>query len=583
MLRVGLCQLNLTVGDLDGNVERMAAALAEVSERGADMAVFPELAVCGYPPEDLLAKPRFALDCWAALEKLAAASSRCAAILGLPALGEGAALFNAAAVCANGAVAGLAHKSHLPNYGVFDEQRHFTAGAPDGIFEIAGAAVGVSICEDIWIDGGAVERLVAGGAELIVNLNASPYSIGKLEERLAVLRRRISRIGCPVVYLNLVGGQDELVFDGRSLVLDAAGSVLAQAQAFSEEVLLVDVSLGSPAAPTGGSESPLTRVAVNAPPVVAAEPLPVVPPPTPLHPLDEIYAALVMATRDYVRKNGFSDVCLGLSGGVDSSLAAAVAVDALGPERIHGVLMPSRYSSDHSVADAEALCQNLGIEPLLVGIEPAHRAFEEMLASEFAGCPPGLAEENLQSRIRAVLLMALANKFGWLVLATGNKSESAVGYSTLYGDSAGALAPIADIWKTQVYELAQRRNEIAGQALIPERVLAKAPSAELRPDQRDSDSLPPYEVLDPIAKALVEEDKTVAELIAAGADPELVRRLGRLVDAAEYKRRQAPPRVRVTPKAFGRDRRMPITSRYLGEAPLETKAVRTRRKHRLVR
>lgn len=566
MLRVGICQLNLTVGDLDGNVERMITALAEVSDSGGDLAVFPELAVCGYPPEDLLAKPRFALDCQAALEKIAAATGRCAAVVGLPVAGAGGTLFNAAAVCANGATAGMERKAQLPNYGVFDEQRHFDAGTPEALFEIAGVAVGISICEDIWIDGGAVEQLVAGGAELIINLNASPYNIGKLDERLGILRHRIERTGCPVVYVNLVGGQDELVFDGRSLVLDTAGSVTAQAQAFVEEILLVDVETGRTGGSAGLGGPALRRILVNAPPAVLPAPLPVAPEAARLDSLDEVYAALVLATRDYVTKNGFGDVCVGLSGGVDSSLVATIAADALGPERVHGVLMPSRYSSDHSVADAELLCDNLGIEGRLVGIEPAHHAFEQMLEPEFAGLAPGLAEENVQSRIRAVVLMALANKFGWLVLTTGNKSEAAVGYSTLYGDSAGAFAPISDIWKMQVYELARRRNEVAGRPLVPERVLAKAPSAELRPDQRDSDSLPPYESLDPVARAFVEEDKTVGELIAAGADPELVRSVGRLVDVAEYKRRQGPPGVRVTPKAFGKDRRMPITNRYRGEA-----------------
>ena len=572
MLRVGVCQLNLTVGDLDGNAERMIAALAEVSGGGGDLAVFPELAICGYPPEDLLAKPRFAQDCLATLEKVAAATGRCAAVVGLPVAGDGGGLFNAAAVCADGAIVGMARKAHLPNYGVFDELRHFSPGAPETLFEVAGAVVGVSICEDVWIDGGAVDRLAAAGADVIVNVNASPYSIGKFDERLAILRRRIAGIGCPVVYANLVGGQDELVFDGRSLVLDASGAVVAQAAAFDEEILLADVRPRRPGpgpvpGPTAvaGVARP-ERVRVSDPPAAAwREPVPAAVP-EPLDVLDEVYAALVLGTRDYVRKNGFSDVCVGLSGGVDSSLVATVAVDALGAERVHGVLMPSRYSSDHSVADAELLCANLGIDGRTIPIEAAHDALEAMLAPAFAGRRPGLAEENVQSRLRAVVLMALANKFGRLVLTTGNKTECAVGYSTLYGDTAGAFAPISDVWKLQVYELARRRNAVAGFPLVPERVLTKAPSAELRPDQRDTDSLPSYDLLDPVARAFVEEDMTAGELIASGADDDLVRRVGRMVDAAEYKRRQMAPGVRVTAKAFGKDRRMPITNRYRGEA-----------------
>ncbi len=558
--------MNLTVGDLDGNAERMAAALAEVSDGGGDLAVFPELAICGYPPEDLLAKPRFAQDCLAAVEKVAAATGRCGAVVGLPAAGGDGTLFNAAAVCANGAIAGMVRKAHLPNYGPFDEQRHFSPGGAEALFEVAGVTVGVSICEDVWIDGGAVDRLAAGGAEVIVNVNASPYSIGKLDERLAVLRRRIGRIGCPVVYVNLVGGQDELVFDGRSVVMDATGAVTAQARAFAEEILLADVTPERSRTAVPAAAGTLERIWVSDRPAVAPPPLVPAYPAAAQDAIDEVYAALVLGTRDYVTKNGFTDVCLGLSGGVDSSLVATVAADALGGDRVHGVLMPSRFSSDHSAADAEELSANLGIDRRIIPIEAAHGAIEAMLAPAFAGRAAGLAEENVQSRIRAVVLMALANKFGWLVLTTGNKTESAVGYSTLYGDTAGAFAVISDVWKLQVYELARRRNTTAGYPLIPERVLTKAPSAELRPDQRDVDSLPPYESLDPVARAFVEDDKTAGELIAAGADDELVTRVGRLVDAAEYKRRQNPPGVRVTAKAFGKDRRMPITNRYRGEA-----------------
>ena len=457
--------------------------------------------------------------------------------------------WNAAGIAAHGRLEGVYHKRELPNYGVFDERRYFRpgAGAPS-VRPIAGVAVGVSICEDAWMAGGPIGQLAAAGAEVIFNLNASPYHVGKLNQRLDVLRQRVSETGCAIVYANLVGGQDELVFDGASLVLDPDGRVIAQAPPFREHLLIAEVEVAD-------------RPELSSPPAIPQEISPVDPG---LDEVDEQYEALVLATRDYVHKNGFTDVGVGVSGGIDSSLVAVIATDALGADHVHGVLMPSRYSSDHSLADAEALCQNLGIDHRIIPVEPGHQAFLDMLAPSFDGMDPDLAEENVQSRIRGTLLMALSNKFGWLILTTGNKSESAVGYSTLYGDTAGAFAVIKDLWKLQVYAFAHYRNQRAGRDLIPANVLVKPPSAELRPDQRDDQSLPPYDVLDPLLEAYVEGDLTPADLCGQGYDPELVSRITGLVDRAEYKRRQNPPGVRITAKAFGRDRRLPITNRYRG-------------------
>ncbi len=565
MLRIGLFQLNFVVGDLEGNLRRVLDGLAFAAEAGADLAAFPELAICGYPPEDLLGKPQFIADCRSSLEKVAAATARCAAVVGLPLLEEeSGAVYNAAAICAEGDIIGFVRKAHLPNYGVFDERRYFAPGRPDSLFTVGGVSLGVSICEDLWVDGGAVNKLAEAGAELILNINASPYCQGKASERFDLLRRRAGEIDRPIAYLNLVGGQDELVFDGNSLVVDASGKTVAKAASFAEQSLVADVEVAKRPPAEGNADLGVRRHCVSETQAVARRPLSGSALPVDTDRLAEVYAALVLGTRDYVRKNGFSRACLGASGGVDSSLVATVAADALGPENVCCVLMPSRFSSGHSVEDAEELCSNLGVDSRLIPIEPAHAAFGKMLAPGFGDLPPDTTEENIQSRIRAVILMALANKFGWLVLATGNKTESAVGYSTLYGDSAGAFAPIKDVWKMQVYELARYRNALAGFSLIPAGVLVKEPSAELRPDQIDSQSLPPYEMLDPLARALVEDDKTPAELIASGADDVLVLRLAQMVDYAEYKRRQSPPGVRVTAKAFGKDRRMPITSHYRG-------------------
>ena len=570
-LRVALCQLNTVVGDLAGNTERIIDAVTAAERAGADLAVFPELAVTGYPPEDLLLKPGFVADNLEALAKVAAATERCAAAVGF--VDEGLDLYDAAAVCAFGQVQVTYHKQCLPNYGVFDEKRYFTPGkVASQLALIGGVRVGVSICEDAWSPTGPIAAQAAAGAELVVNLNASPYYRGRLSERARMLATRAADASCTIVYVNQVGGQDELVFDGASLVVGDEGDLLASAAQFEETMLLVDVDI----------RAVFRKRLLDPRGRAIALPLPVVPITeearqpaeaprlsrsivAPLPEAEEVYRALVVGTRDYVTKNGFRDVVIGLSGGIDSSLVATIATDALGAEHVHGVSMPSRYSSEHSRGDASVLAERLGIDFRTIAIERAHAALLDMLRPSFAGRSEDLTEENLQSRIRGVVLMALSNKFGWMVLTTGNKSELAVGYSTLYGDTAGGFAVIRDVPKTMVYELCCWRNaHPIGDAVapIPAAVLEKPPSAELRPDQRDDQSLPPYEVLDPILLAYVEEDLTAGELVEAGFDEAVVERVVRLVDLVEYKRRQSPPGVRVTPKAFGKDRRMPITNRY---------------------
>lgn len=569
-LRIAACQINTVVGDLEGNAQRILEALEQAEDAGADVAVFPELAVTGYPPEDLLLKPGFVEDNVEVLHRLARRTSGCAAVIGFvdPALD----LFNAAAVCAGGEVRGVYRKRLLPNYAVFDEQRYFTAGSePLQLYLIGGVRVGISICEDIWSPTGPMSHQAAGGAELILNINASPYHAGRVAERERMLATRAADASCGLVYVNQVGGQDELVFDGASAIFDAEGRLTASAPQFEEAVLTVDVEVQ----PVFRKRllDPRGRTSVEALPVVVVSEVPreqgdrrpasLAPP---LAGVEEVYRALVLGTRDYVRKNGFTDVVLGLSGGIDSSLVAVIAADAVGAERVHAVALPSQYSSEGSITDAEKLAANLGIDLRTIPIEAAQKTMVELLAPSFGGLEEDITEENLQGRIRAALLMALANKFrSWLVLICGNKSELAVGYTTIYGvDMAGGFAVIKDVAKTAVYELAAARNRVAGYDLIPESVLEKPPSAELRPGQRDDESLPPYAVLDPIVTAYVEGDQTAEDLIEAGHDPELVRHLTRLIDVSEWKRRQAPVGVRVTAKAFGRDRRMPITNRYRG-------------------
>ena len=563
------CQLDVVVGDLDGNVQRVLAAYQQAEDAGADVAVFGELCLTGYPPEDLLLKPGFVRDSHQALAKVAAQTGRCAAVLGWVEAGQD--LFNSAAVCAGGSVLGSYHKRLLPNYGVFDELRYFTPGTePLQLYEIAGVRMAVTICEDVWSPTGPMAAQAAGGAELVVNLNGSPYAAGRRVERERMLATRAADASCALVYVNQVGGQDELVFDGGSMIFDETGELVAAAPQFVEAVMVVDLDLREvfrkrlldPRGRVPGPRLPVVPVSSPALPQLQEQQQDLRPTrPAPLQPAEEIYAALVLGTRDYVVKNGFTDVVIGLSGGIDSSLVTCVAADALGPDHVHAVALPTRYTSDLSGTDAAALAEALGVELRTVAIEPAFEATLGILAPSFDGRPTDVTEENLQGRLRMAVLMSLNNKFGWLVLICGNKSELAVGYTTIYGvDMAGGFAVIKDVFKTRVYELARYRNSI--HPVIPESVLVKPPSAELRPGQRDDQSLPPYDVLDPILEAYVEQDMTAEELVAGGMDAAIVERIVRLVDAAEWKRRQSPPGVRVTPKAFGKDRRLPITNRY---------------------
>jgi NAD+ synthase (glutamine-hydrolysing) len=567
-LRIALAQINPVVGDLAGNVAKINAAYDQAEAAGCDIVAFPELAITGYPPEDLVLKPGFVADNLVALEQVASRTARCAAVVGYVASDRD--IYNAAAVCVGGAVAGTYRKRLLPNYAVFDEARYFTPGDdsdPYELYVIGGVKVGISICEDVWSPTGPLAAQAAGGAELNININGSPFHAGKADSRERMLATRAADASCALAYVNQVCGQDELVFDGGSVVFDADGNLVARAALFQEELLITDITIEPVYRkrlldPRGRrTEEQMTLVHISESPVVHLDEAPVRVAPVP-EPDEELYEALVLGTRDYVLKNGFTDVVIGLSGGIDSTLVACVAVDALGADHVHGVAMPSRYSSDGSKTDAYDLAERLGIDVRTVAIEPAFAAYLDMLAESFEGKPADLTEENLQSRIRGTTLMALSNKFGWMVLTTGNKSELAVGYFTVYGDSAGGFAVIKDLLKLRVYELCHYVNRRAGLAVINESVLTKPPSAELRPDQRDDQSLPPYEVLDPILKLYVEDDRTAGEIIEMGHDEAIVRRITRLVDINEYKRRQCPPGVKVSTKAFGKDRRLPITNGY---------------------
>lgn len=563
--------MNATVGDLAGNAEIIAQRIEEARDVGAHIVAFPELAIPGYPPEDLLLKPAFVEANRKALLSLQEHTKDITAIVGF--VERDVDLYNAAAIFHDGEWVDTYRKQRLPNYGVFDELRYFRAGNEELLLQLGETFVGVTICEDIWYPGGPVERLATAGADLIVNINASPFHRGKWEDRHRMIAQRASDYGVVIAYVNLIGGQDELVFDGDSIVVAPTGDVLAEAQPFADELLLCDIEIeqvfrarmqDAHARQHAREESDTVRRIV-----LTDEPLESPDAIAPGHKVvhedvAEVYAALVLGTRDYVRKNGFKHVVLGLSGGIDSSLVAAVAVDALGADAVTGVSMPSQYSSGHSKTDAAELAHNLGIKMLTMPIREVFDQTIEVLSPHFSGRAADLAEENLQARIRGNLLMALSNKFGWLVLTTGNKSEMATGYSTLYGDMAGGFAVIKDVPKTLVYDLCRWRNMKAGTQLIPESVLTKPPSAELRPDQKDEDSLPPYDALDPILQRYVEDDWSLAEMVADGFDEEIVRKVISLVDRNEYKRRQAPPGVKITARAFGKDRRLPITSRYRG-------------------
>ncbi|MCL5948247.1 MAG: NAD+ synthase [Actinobacteria bacterium] len=582
-IRVALCQLDFVVGDIPGNVHKIAGAYRQAVSEGCDLAVFTELALTGYPPEDLVLKKSFVSNNLRALDSLASITTECHMLVGFvdrPA-GNRKAGRNAAAMCAGGRVLGVYHKKLLPNYGVFDEERLFEHGdTPYTIYQVAGTPVGVSICEDMWFANGPVAVQARDGARLIVNINASPYSLGKLDQRIRVLGKRVKEItgvagsGCTIVYVNQVGGQDELVFDGTSMVVDGRGAVVAMAAQCAEELLVVDLEVGSGVGSDDVS-GVFTVTAHKHLPVIPVKDMDSTPDPSTLtlpsfpHATcrrmdedEEIYSVLVLGTRDYLAKNGFSDAVIGLSGGIDSSLVAVIASDAIGPAHTHCIAMPSRYSSASSLEDAQRLAAGTGVDLSVVPIEDVHRVLSSDLKTVLGHEPSGLADENMQSRIRGIILMAISNARGWIVLTTGNKSELATGYSTLYGDTAGGFAVIKDVPKTMVYRLARYRNITAGRELIPSSVLTKPPSAELRPDQRDDQSLPPYEVLDPIMRGLVEDDLSIEELISRGYDRDTISAVARLVDLAEYKRRQSPPGVKITSKAFGKDRRVPITNHY---------------------
>ena len=569
-MRIGLAQLNSTVGDIDGNSSRILEMIGAARAQGTDIVLFPELAITGYPPEDLLLRPAFVREARRQLDAIAAQCTGITALVGFPELDRD--LFNACAVCTGGTVGAVYRKRYLPNYGVFDEHRYFQSGRELITLRIGEALIGPTVCEDIWQPGPPATDLALAGANVIANISASPFHVGKGAEREHMLATRARDNACWVVFVNAVGGQDELVFDGHSLVLDEEGEIVARAPSFEETLLVVDID-------SSGTVSQrlretrrrgLVRERGGPPTATLVELAAAVEQQAPAHPepaalldeLEEMRQALLLGLTDYVRKNGFSEVVLGISGGIDSALTAALAVEALGADRVVLVSMPSRYSSSETQSDAQQIAESLGTRFLELPIEPAVSVFGEILSEPFRDTEPGVAEENIQARVRGNLLMALSNKFGWLLLATGNKSEYSVGYATLYGDMAGGFALIKDVYKTDVFRLARHLNERAGREVIPVSTIERAPSAELRDDQRDDDSLPPYEQLDAVLEEYVELDRSREELLRDGFDEAVVKRAITLTDRAEYKRRQAPPGVKLRPKAFGRDRRVPITNAW---------------------
>jgi NAD+ synthase (glutamine-hydrolysing) len=591
-LRLALAQINPTVGDLDGNFDRVVSWIEKARSQAVDVIAFPEMVITGYPPEDLLLKPQFIERAIERTRELLPFTRGMTVVVGT--VDRDFDLYNAAAVLHDGQWVGTYRKRYLPNYGVFDENRYFMPGTKNPVFVRGHTVIGINICEDIWYPGGPVEeQVIRGGAEIIINLSASPYHAGKAQARRRMLCTRAADNLAVVCYVNLAGGQDEIVYDGASLIVDEQGQVVAEGDMFCEDLVIADLDLESvfnarlhdprlrkgraldpgevsprvELPPTNGTPEPLgnsggaggTAVAIEVKPALERRPAVLKRELVP-----EIYDALVLGTRDYVHKNRFSTVVLGLSGGVDSSLTACVAVDALGAQHVVGVSMPSGYTSSASREDAEKLAKALGIRLITIPIGDVYESYKRELAASFEGRPENETEENLQARIRGNTLMALSNKFGWLVLTTGNKSEVSVGYTTLYGDAAGGFAVLKDVYKTMVYELAQHRRSLGGRELIPERVLTRPPSAELKPGQTDQDTLPPYDVLDPILRLHVEEDRSAVEISELGYELELVKSVVAMVDRAEYKRRQSPPGIKITPRAFGKDRRLPITNRWAG-------------------
>ncbi len=572
-LRIGIAQINPTVGDLRGNTQKIMHFIDEAKSLGVDLLTFPELAITGYPPEDLLLKAQFIKQNRERLEEIIEYSAGITVVLGF--VDSNRDIYNAAAMIHNGKLIDVYHKIYLPNYGGFDENRYFRAGDSCPVFTIYGIGIGVTICEDMWYETGPATVQAYADAKILLNISASPYHAGKGHLRERMLATRAADNIAIVVYNNMVGEQDELVFDGDSLIINEKGEVIARGKQFEEDFVIADLNVESVFRsqlhdPRRRKEVPLVRKdlcqvanieVAGEYPVAARPPLP----PRQIarmEELPEVYQALVLGIRDYVRKNGFKKVVIGLSGGVDSSLVAAIAVDALGADNVVGVSMPSRYTSTNSKADGEALAANLGIELMVIPIEDIFNSYLETMAEPFRGSKPGVAEENTQARIRGNILFALSNKFDWLVLACSNKSETAVGYTTIYGDMAGGFIPLKDVTKTMVYRLAGYKNRQAGKEAIPASVLSKEPSAELRPNQKDTDSLPPYELLDPILKAYVEDDLSIEQIVDMGFDHEIVARIAHLVDRNEYKRRQAAPGIKITPRDFGRDRRLPITNRF---------------------
>ena len=547
MLRIGMAQINPIVGDLDGNGQKIIEYILRAKEKGIDILSFPEMAVCGYPPEDLVFKSHFVKNNIETLHRIIKYADGITIIVGFVDSDREGNIYNAAGICHNQKLAGVYHKMNLPNYGVFDEKRHFTPGKKPLVFILDETIIGLNICEDIWIqDGPTAFQANIGNASIILNSSASPYHIGKGKLREEILTKQAVDNGIMIYYNNLVGGQDELVFDGGSMIINQQGKVVAYGKQFEEDLIVVGAGLAP--ALSGMQE------------IIGAGFTPTLL----LDELEEIYQALVLGTHDYVHKNGFNRVVIGLSGGIDSALVATIAVDAIGTENVVGISMPSQYSSHETQQDARRLTENLGIEFLVVPIRGIFEMYLNTMSQEFAGLSADVTEENLQARIRGNIIMSFSNKFGWLVLTTGNKSEMGVGYCTLYGDMAGGFAVIKDVPKTMVYELCKWKNNKNGRAVVPERVILKEPSAELKPAQKDTDTLPPYPVLDPILKAYIEDDKSFEEILSLGCNVERAQNVIKMIDKSEYKRRQAPPGIKITQRAFGKDRRFPITNKYRG-------------------